>query len=197
MNEANENQQHESLTDEQLFEMLENEAMPAHIEHARLESLKQEIRHAHLSKEGHGKYRDLSTEQDFFDLSRSEDSCVVHFYHSDFRRCAIMDKHLSTLAEKYFEVKFAKINAEKADFFRKKLSIQVLPTVICFKKGIVVKRLTGFQDLGSTDDFQTSELEKKLAECGVISFEDEDVHKKTIFGRQSVNKHEDSDSDSD
>ena len=26
---------------------------------------------------------------------RSEPLCVIHFYHSNFRRCAIMDKHMA------------------------------------------------------------------------------------------------------
>jgi hypothetical protein len=42
------------------------------------------------------------------------------------------------------DVKFAKINAEKAKFFVKKLNIQVLPAVLCFVDGILKQRFGNF-----------------------------------------------------
>ena len=42
------------------------------------------------------------------------------------------------------DVKFAKINAEKAKFFVKKLNIQVLPAVLCFVDGILKQRFGSF-----------------------------------------------------
>ena len=44
------------------------------------------------------------------------------------------------LSQKYYETKFAKLNVDKAKFFVNKLSIRVLPVLICFKKGLVVDR---------------------------------------------------------
>ena len=37
---------------------------------------------------------DLKAEKEFLELTTTEERCVVHFYHVDFRRCDIMDKHL-------------------------------------------------------------------------------------------------------
>ena len=34
------------------------------------------------------------TEKEFLDLTTSEERCIVHFYHTDFRRCNIMHTHL-------------------------------------------------------------------------------------------------------
>jgi len=51
--------------------------------------------------------------------------CVVHFYHTDFHRCRIMDKHLEILAHNHPETLFLKINAEKAPFFCAKLDVVV------------------------------------------------------------------------
>lgn len=62
----------------------------------------------------------------------------------------------------YLDVKFAKINAEKAKFFVKKLNIQVLPAVLCFNEGILKNRIVGFEQLGNTDTFETRVLEKYL-----------------------------------
>jgi len=48
------------------------------------------------------------------------------------------------------------------------LQITVLPTVIFFKDGKVVDRLTGFNDLGSRDDFTTAQLEERMKKSGVM-----------------------------
>ena len=39
-------------------------------------------------------FRELMEEKTFFDLTTSEERCVIHFCHPDFRRCAILDTHL-------------------------------------------------------------------------------------------------------
>lgn len=38
--------------------------------------------------------RTIEVEKKFLDLTTSENRCVVHFFHPDFRRCAIVDMHL-------------------------------------------------------------------------------------------------------
>jgi hypothetical protein len=45
--------------------------------------------------------RDIEKVEDFLSLTTSEDKCVVHFYHEDFRRCAIMDGHLEVSLHSY------------------------------------------------------------------------------------------------
>lgn len=42
------------------------------------------------------------------DLTTSEEKCVVHFFHEDFRRCAIIDVHLKVsllVRKKNFKLK--------------------------------------------------------------------------------------------
>lgn len=41
-----------------------------------------------------GVYKDLTDEKEVMDITTKTKQCVVHFYHSDFRRCMIVDKHL-------------------------------------------------------------------------------------------------------
>lgn len=88
----------------------------------------------------HGTYTEVLTEKEIMKITTSSQRCVVHFYHKEFRRCMIMDKHLSTIARKYFKTKFVKIEVENAPFLVEKLLIQILPCVIAFVDGIAVDR---------------------------------------------------------
>lgn len=172
-----------TLAEEELIDELEKEEIPAHIREARLEALKKQSADLQLMKEKqHGLYTEIPVEKGFLDLTTQEDRCVIHFFHEDFRRCAIMDTHLEALTKKYFETKFAKINVDKAKYFVEKLKIRVLPAVLCFKNGVVVDRVIGFEELGNTDSFPTSVLEKRLGKSGVIEVPEVRAANKTVFG---------------
>lgn len=84
---------------------------------------------------------------------RREPRCVVHFYHPNFKRCEIMDKHLAVgcfparivylittytqkLAPKYFSTRFFRVFVENVPWLVEKLGIKVLPCVICFVDGV-------------------------------------------------------------
>ncbi|XP_053384969.1 uncharacterized protein LOC123536758 [Mercenaria mercenaria] len=188
----------ESLAEEKLLEELENEEIPAYIREARLQTLKQQAsQFRNMHEKGYGRYSELENEKDVLDLTTGEEKCVVHFFHEDFRRCAIIDTHLKVLTEQYFETKFAKINVDKAKFLVEKLKIRVLPAVLCFKKGIVVDRVIGFDELGGSDSFPTSVLEKRLGSSGVIEYTEDEPEKKTIFGFSDTRKNNDDSSDDD
>lgn len=182
-----------------LLEELENEEIPSHIREARFSELKkQKMQYHDMREKQHGIYTDLKEEKEFLELTTAEERCVIHFYHQDFRRCAIMDTHLKTLAEKYFETKFAKINVDNAKFFVNKLKIRILPNVVCFKDGIVCDRVVGFDDLGNTDGFLTELLEARLGQSGIIPYKGQEgiAQRKTVFGYADRSR-VDSDSDDD
>lgn len=190
----------EALAEEELLDELENGEIPAHIREARLEQLKKHAVSLNEMKQSqHGQYTELTEEKKFLDLTTTANKCVVHFYHPDFRRCAIMDTHLEALSKKYFETKFAKISVEICKFFVEKLKIRTLPAVFSFINGKVVDKLTGFEDLGNTDGFQTSVLERRLGQSGVIQYtaDEEDTKTKTIFGFKKTGKNNKDDSDDD
>lgn len=181
-----------------LLEELENEEIPAHIREARLQTLKQQANQFRdMHEKGYGRYSEINDEKAVLDLTTGEEKCVVHFYHEDFRRCAIMDTHLKTLTEQYFETKFARINVDKAKFLVERLKIRILPAVLCFKKGIVVDRIVGFDELGGSDSFPTSVLEKRLGRAGVIEYHEDEPEKKTIFGFSDSKHNKDDSSDDD
>ncbi|KAL7144196.1 hypothetical protein ABFS83_08G242800 [Erythranthe nasuta] len=134
----------------------------------RIASLKREAeKRQKLSMQGHGEYREI-TEADFLSEVTGTDKVICHFYHREFYRCKIMDKHLKTLSLRHFTTKFVKLDAENAPFFVSKLGIKTLPCVIMFRKGVATDRVVGFQDLGGKDDFSTRSLEILLLKKGII-----------------------------
>ncbi|KAG6399578.1 hypothetical protein SASPL_141059 [Salvia splendens] len=155
----------------------------------RIATLKKEAeKRQKLTMQGHGEYREI-TEGDFLGEVTGTDKVICHFYHREFYRCKIMDKHLKSLAPRHFTTKFLKLDAENAPFFVTKLGIKTLPCVILFsyfcgilvftlplllsnglrisdgdeeaifRQGVASDRLVGFQDLGGKDDFPTRKLE--------------------------------------
>ena len=92
---------------------------------------------------------------------------VVHFFHKEFQRCQIMDKHLKLLCQEFPNTQFLAIDAAKAPFFVQKLSIRTLPTLCIFIDGVLKDKVLGFEGL-SGDEFLTYELAARLAESGVV-----------------------------
>lgn len=115
----------------------------------------------------YGQYRDI-IETEFLDTMLKNNKVVCHFYHNDFERCKIMDKHLKIIAEQHPETLFVRINADKTPFFTVKLGIKVLPTVILFVDGKALERIIGFEELGMKDDFPTINLTRKLVKAKMI-----------------------------
>ncbi|MCL4152888.1 UNVERIFIED_CONTAM: hypothetical protein GTU68_040829 [Idotea baltica] len=72
---------------------------------------------------------------------------VVHFYHKEFERCKIMDKHLKILSQQFPNTQFLYINAEKSPFFCQKLAIKTLPTLCIFINGVMKDKVLGFDGL--------------------------------------------------
>ncbi|KAI8101061.1 hypothetical protein M9434_005441 [Picochlorum sp. BPE23] len=134
----------------------------------RLAKLQEEReRRVEMERKGHGAYEEIS-EAELLEVSTQTDRVVAHFFHPDFDRCKIMDKHLSILAPRYFDTRFVKVSVEVAPFLVKKLNIRMLPCTICFQSGVAGERLVGFDRLGGKDDFDTSVLEGRLLESQVI-----------------------------
>jgi thiol-disulfide isomerase/thioredoxin len=110
---------------------------------------------------GYGSYMEVS-EEDFLKEVTTAPTVICHFYHREFAKCAVMDKHLEILAKQYPQIKFIKLNAEKAPFIVARLQVKTLPTVIRFRDGIAdnKERLIGFEGLGGVEDFPTKNVSK-------------------------------------
>jgi len=140
----------------------------ADIQEKRLAELKK--KHAlemQFHRQGHGEYREI-TEEDFLKEVCGSQWVVVHFYHREFFRCKIVDKHMRIIAAKHLSCKWLTLDAEKAPFFISKLAIQMLPTVIVFKDGVVHEQFSGFDELGGKDEFRTEVLEHWFSKAGCV-----------------------------
>lgn len=137
----------------------------------RLDALKkaQKQKQELLSK-GHGEYREIPSEKDFFSEVKESTNVVCHFYRNSTFRCKILDKHLAILAKKHVETKFIKLNVEKAPFLTERLHIKVIPTLALVLDGKTKDYVVGFTDLGNTDEFSTEMLEWRLGCANIINY---------------------------
>ncbi|KAG2013531.1 hypothetical protein CC2G_010430 [Coprinopsis cinerea AmutBmut pab1-1] len=152
----------------ELEEEIENDSSASVREHA-MSLLKREMdRVRQLQESNHGQYTEVTDEKEVIRITSREKRCVVHFYHSNFKRCEIMDKHLAKIAPKYFNTLFFRVFVENIPWLVEKLAIKVLPCVICFVDGVTKDRLIGFEELGNNDSFDTATLELRLKTSGVL-----------------------------
>jgi hypothetical protein len=129
-----------------------------------------------FQRQGHGEYREI-VEEEFLKEVCGSQYVVVHFHHREFFRCKIVDKHLRIIAQKHLSCKFLTLDAEKAPFFVSKLAIQMLPTVIVFKDGIVHDQFSGFDEMGAKDEFRTEVMEHWFSKAGCVVMKKKDVEK--------------------
>ncbi|CAG8475439.1 4868_t:CDS:2 [Acaulospora morrowiae] len=194
------NNRENALTEDDIFEELEkdDDFAVASFREQRMKQLKREMTELQeLHQKGHGSYTEIPNEKEVIEITTSTKLCVVHYFHKEFRRCQIMDKHLTTIANRHFKTKFVKINVENAPFLVEKLTIKVLPCVMCLVDGIVVDRIVGFEELGNTDNFTTEALELRLSRSGVVSLPEDPKkqERKTILGFSEGNEDDDDDWD--
>lgn len=170
----------EEFDDEDLDALLESDPLPSGYREARLAQLTEELNsaqaHAHAHELSHtpqgeildrkGSLTEMKDEKSLIELSSREPFCVIHFFHPDFQRCRIMDRHLDILAKRHKHTLFLKAAVENAPFLVDRLGVKVLPCVISFVDGNARDRIVGFEDLGGVDDFPTASLEFRLRNAG-------------------------------
>ncbi|KAH9951657.1 GTPase inhibitor [Amylocystis lapponica] len=181
------------LDDDELFAQLEAEIEDSSNESIReqgLERLKREMERVKgMKADGHGQYGEIVDEQEVIRISAREPRCVIHFYHSDFRRCQIMDRHLATLAPKYFGTRFLRVFVENVPWLVEKLGIKVLPCVVCFLDGVSKDRIIGFEDLGNNDKFETATLEWRLLNSGAVQKAGQSSSSRVTYGAAPAVRH--------
>ncbi len=158
----------------------------------RIQQMKEEHeKRREMQSKGHGTYVDVN-EQEFLPEVTSAFQVCCHFYHQEFERCRIVDKHMNILAQKYFDTKFIKIHAPDAPFFVDKLQIQVLPCIVFFRNGVAYDRIVGFEELGARDDFPTAKLEGMLLAAGIIAprerKEDDSEDEEEVLARERAKR---------
>ncbi|KAI4185386.1 MAG: hypothetical protein LQ346_005917 [Caloplaca aetnensis] len=169
--------------EDELLDSLENDPALESFREQRIQQLHNEFTRAkHLRNQDHGQYSEIKDEKSLMDIvNTGAELCVVHFFKSDFHRCAIMDGHLERLAPLHFDTRFLRINVENAPFLVTKLKVQVLPCIIAFRKGVSIDRIIGFEGLGySEHTFSTKDLERRLLGSGAL------VREKLTDGQDSL-----------
>ena len=140
---------------------------------------------------GHGTYTEI-TEQEFLPTVTGTDYVICCFFHKDFERCKIVDKHMFLICKEHVEARFVRIDAEKCPFFIQKLQIQMLPTLVLFENGVAIDRIVGFDEVGGDDDFPTMNMVRRLVKGGVLI-----PKNRSEEGRMRVKKSAQDDSGSD
>ncbi|KAJ5095131.1 hypothetical protein N7532_007422 [Penicillium argentinense] len=162
-------------SDDELFASLENEEADTSYRDHRIQQLNAEFASSKTNRSTKTNntnststttYPSLSGDQSVLDFTTRSTRCIVHFAHSDFARCDVMDARLSELATRHFEVSFARVDVQSTPFLVEKLGIRVLPCVIGFKDGVGMARVVGFEGLGAGgsdggENFSVKVLEKR------------------------------------
>lgn len=105
------------------------------------------------------KYETLPSESLVFNLIRTNELCILHFFHPDFPLCRKMDSHLAKIAEKLVKtVKIARISVEASPFLVQRFQIRVLPTLFLIKGGTIIKRMRGFEHIAQTESIRSEDL---------------------------------------
>ena len=86
-----------------------------------------------LKLQGHGEYRTIMDEKDFFAQVKGSERVVAHFGRGATPRCEIVDGHLTKLARSHLETKFIRVEAERTPYLADKLKIHVLPSIVLIK----------------------------------------------------------------
>ncbi|KUF90452.1 Thioredoxin domain-containing protein 9 [Phytophthora nicotianae] len=124
-----------------------------------------------LRAQGHGEYSTISDTHEFFETMKKSDKVVVHFFTPANAFCQLVDGHLSRLAPHHLETKFARINAEKAEFLVDKLGVWMIPCIALVNKQKVEKMVQGLDELGGTDKFSTAFLAYYLGLHKMLTYE--------------------------
>ncbi|KAM0793430.1 hypothetical protein ACM66B_000877 [Microbotryomycetes sp. NB124-2] len=136
----------------------------------RMDELRLQMEHAQQMRESnYGKYTEYKVEKDLISVTAKEKRCVVHFFHPDFKRCKIMDAHLSRLASKHQETLFLRADVANVPFLVTKLGIKILPCVVGFVDGVSRLKLVGFDELPGGDNFETASLELGFRHNGLLT----------------------------
>ena len=119
-------------------------------------------------RNGHGTYKEIPDEREFFEVTKNSRRVVCHFYRPTTKHCWVVDKHFQKLCMEHLECRFIKINAEKSPYLCEKLNIWMMPTMVCINERKTVHSIIGFDELGGTDAFTRQDLKTVLAGHGMI-----------------------------
>eukprot|EP00834_Sanchytrium_tribonematis_P003582 NODE_142_length_15935_cov_1.439126.p12 type:complete len:160 gc:universal NODE_142_length_15935_cov_1.439126:6296-5817(-) len=137
------------LSDDLLLEQLEAEEMPNHLYEKRVVELQKQFDENNRMREmGCGDYNPVKTDEEILRLTTTLKKVVLHFRHSDFKKCLEMDGYLKSMAKKYRNIRFGYCDVLQCPFIVEKFKIKVLPHLVVFEDGVAKKHFIGFEEFG-------------------------------------------------
>ena len=83
------------------------------------------------------------TEKDFDETINSNSTVIVDFFAEWCMPCVMMAPVLEEMAGKFPKIKFAKVNVDENRALSGKFGVSSIPTLVIFKDGKEVDRVTG------------------------------------------------------
>ncbi|SBS82669.1 phosducin-like protein, putative [Plasmodium ovale] len=146
----------------------ENDEELENIKNKRLQELKNKHNeNMNLLRKGHGVYKEILSEKEFFDICKNSKNVCCHFYRSTTWRCEYIDSKLKNLSKKFLHINFIKINVEKSPFLCERLKIWCIPTLMLIQDGKTEHSIIGFDELGG-DNFSEQALINVLKKWKLI-----------------------------
>jgi len=182
---------HEEEEEDSDEEWLDQDPELDAIRQRRIQELKsKQEKHAEHMALGHGEIRTITQDEFLPECTGKSEYVGVHFFHSEFERCKIMDHHLKIVAPLHTTCKFLRMDAEKCPFFVQKLKIKTLPTLIIFREGKIVDQLMGFEglavDKNEPDKWHTGRLRQWIASTGAIQYRVPTEEVREEMGRMGI-----------
>ncbi|SCM24308.1 phosducin-like protein, putative [Plasmodium chabaudi chabaudi] len=152
----------------------DNDEELENIKNKRLQELKnRHNENRRLLSMGHGVYKEILSEKEFFDICKNSTNVCCHFYRNTTWRCEYLDSKLISLSKKFIHINFIKINAEKSPFLCDRLKIWCIPTLMLIQNGKTEHSIIGFDELGG-DNFSEQALVNVLKKWKLISQTEDD-----------------------
>lgn len=102
----------------------------------------------------------IMTNEEFENILGSKEICICDFSASWCGPCRMMAPILEDVSDKYKrKYYFYQIDIDSAEELAEKFNVEVVPTIIIFKKGKEIGRTTGFQEMDEFEKFMLDTIE--------------------------------------
>lgn len=103
----------------------------------------------------------IMTAEEFEEILSSKDICVCDFSATWCPPCRMMSPIMEDVSDKYKrKYYFYQVDIDSAEELAEKYKVEVVPTIIVFKKGKEIGRTTGFMEMEEVEDFLNNTIKK-------------------------------------